>query len=140
MKKSLIKEREPIALRAKDLLGGRKSLYLDYYVSADKNHAHKYEFLKLYLLPETSKENREQNKATLQSAKAIQAKLKKAEDDIAATERLISDLESQMGLPEVYANPEASARVAREHRDAQARLDALYEDWEALSEAAAEQL
>lgn len=73
MKKSLIKEREPIALRAKDLLGGRKSLYLDYYVSADKNHAHKYEFLKLYLLPETSKENREQNKATLQSAKAIQA-------------------------------------------------------------------
>ena len=73
MKKSLIKEREPIALRAKDLLGGRKSLYLDYYVSADKNHAHKYEFLKLYLLPETSKENREQNKVTLQSAKAIQA-------------------------------------------------------------------
>ena len=73
MKKSLIKEREPIALRAKDLKGGRKSLYLDYYVSADKNHAHKYEFLKLYLLPETSKENREKNKATLQSAKAIQA-------------------------------------------------------------------
>ena len=73
MKKSLIKEKQPIALRAKDLLGGRKSLYLDYYVSADKNHAHKYEFLKLYLLPETSKENREQNKVTLQSAKAIQA-------------------------------------------------------------------
>ena len=74
-----------------------------------------------------------------ESAKAIQAKLKKAEDDIAATEQLISDLESQMGLPEVYANPEASARVAREHRDTQARLDALYEDWEALSEAAADQ-
>ena len=73
MKKSLIKEKQPIALRAKDLLGGRKSLYLDYYVSADKNHAHKYEFLKLYLLPESSKENREQNKVTLQSAKAIQA-------------------------------------------------------------------
>ena len=74
-----------------------------------------------------------------ESAKAIQAKLKRAEDDIAATEQLIADLEGQMGLPEVYANPEASARVAREHRDAQARLDALYEDWEALTEAAAEQ-
>ncbi len=71
--KTRIRQKEPIALRAKDLLGGRKSLYLDYYVSADKNHAHKYEFLKLYLLPETSKENREKNKATLQSAKAIQA-------------------------------------------------------------------
>lgn len=72
MKKS-IKQKEPITLRTKDLLGGRKSLYLDYYVSSDKNHAHKYEFLKLYLLPETSKENREQNKETLKAAKAIQA-------------------------------------------------------------------
>ena len=33
----------------------------------------------------------------------------------------------------------SSARVAREHRDAQAELDALYEEWEALSEAVAEQ-
>ena len=73
MKKSLIKEKQPIALRAKELLGGRQSLYLDYYVEGSKNHNHKYEFLKLYLLPETSKENREQNKVTLQSAKAIQA-------------------------------------------------------------------
>ena len=71
--KSSIKEKQPIALRAKDLLGGRKSLYLDYYVEGSKSHNHKYEFLKLYLLPETSKENREQNKETLKVAKAIQA-------------------------------------------------------------------
>lgn len=68
-----IKEKEPITLRVKELQGGRKSLYLDYYVSADKNHAHKYEFLKLYLLPETSKENREKNKETIKAAKAIHA-------------------------------------------------------------------
>ena len=73
MKKSSIKEKEPITLRTKELKGGRKSLYLDFYVSSDKNHAHKYEFLKLYLLPETSRENREQNKITLKAAKAIQA-------------------------------------------------------------------
>ena len=73
MGKSLIKEKEPIALRAKALKGGRQSLYLDYYVEGAKNHNHKYEFLKLYLLPETSKENKELNKVTLQSAKAIQA-------------------------------------------------------------------
>lgn len=73
MKKQSIKEKEPIALRAKELKGGRKSLYLDYYVEGSKNHNHKYEFLKLYLLPETSKENKELNKVTLQSAKAIQA-------------------------------------------------------------------
>ena len=73
MRKPSIKENEPIALRAKALKGGRQSLYLDYYVEGSKNHNHKYEFLKLYLLPETSKENRELNKVTLQSAKAIQA-------------------------------------------------------------------
>lgn len=71
--KSLLREKEPIALRAKELKGGRKSLYLDYYVEGSKNHNHKYEFLKLYLLPETSKENREKNKVTMQSAKAIHA-------------------------------------------------------------------
>lgn len=73
MKKTSIKQREPIALRAKALAGGRQSLYLDYYQEGSRNHAHKYEFLKMYLLPETSKEIREQNKATLQAAKAIQA-------------------------------------------------------------------
>ena len=44
-----------------------------------------------------------------------------------------------MGQPEVYSNPAESTRVAREHREAQAQLDALYEAWEALSEAVAEQ-
>ncbi|MBQ6345999.1 MAG: ABC-F family ATP-binding cassette domain-containing protein, partial [Clostridia bacterium] len=80
------------------------------------------------------KEKRRQRLAK-ESAKALQAKLKKAEEDIAATEQLISDLEEQMGKPEIYSNPAESARVAREHREAQARLDGLYEEWEALSEA-----
>ncbi len=44
-----------------------------------------------------------------------------------------------MGQPEVYANPEESARVAREHREAQQRLDALYEERDELSEAVAGQ-
>ena len=72
-----------------------------------------------------------------ESAKALKQKLAQAEADIAATEALIARLESDMGLPEIYANPSESARVAREHRDAQARLDALYESWEELSEAVA---
>lgn len=71
MKKSSIRIKQPISLRAKELKGGRKSLYLDYYQEGSKNHAHKYEFLKLYLLPETSKENREANRNTMQGAEAI---------------------------------------------------------------------
>ncbi len=72
-----------------------------------------------------------------ESAKALRQKLAQAEADIAATEDLIAKLESDMGLPEIYSNPAESARVAREHKDAQAKLDALYEDWEELSEAVA---
>lgn len=84
------------------------------------------------------KEKRRQRLAK-ESAKALKLKLKQAEADIAVAEQRITELESRMGLPEVYANPAESARVAREHRDAQQRLDALYEEWEALSEAAAEE-
>ena len=84
------------------------------------------------------KEKRRQRLAK-ESAKALQQKLARTEADIAATEQLIADLEAQMGQPEIYANPSESARVAREHRAAQERLDALYEEWNLLSEAAAEQ-
>ena len=70
-----------------------------------------------------------------ESAKALKQRHAKVEADIAATEDLIAGLEGQMGLPEVYANPAESARVARKHREAQERLEQLYEDWEALSEA-----
>ncbi len=70
-----------------------------------------------------------------ESAKALAQRLKRAEEDIAATERLIADLEAQMGTPEIYANPAESARVAREHKEAQESLEALYQLWEELSEA-----
>ncbi len=88
-----------------------------------------------------TQQDKEKRRARLakESAKALQQRLKKAEADIAATEQAIAELEAQMGLPEVYANPAESARVAREHREAQERLDGLYELWEALSEAAAEE-
>ncbi len=83
------------------------------------------------------KEKRRQRLAK-ESARALRQRLKETEADIAQTEQLISDLEAQMGTPEVYANPAESARVSREHKDAQQRLDALYELWEELSEAVAE--
>ncbi len=87
-----------------------------------------------------TQQDKEKRRARLakESAKALQQRLKQTEADIAATEQRISDLEAQMGLPEVYANPEESTRVAREHREAQERLDGLYELWEELSEAVAE--
>lgn len=65
--------KQPITLRTKSLSGGRKSLYLDYYdySTRDKAKSHRYEFLKLYLLPETSRENKAQNREIMRSAQAI---------------------------------------------------------------------
>ena len=87
-----------------------------------------------------TQQDKERRRARLQkeSARALQQRLRQAEADIAATEQALSDLEHQMTLPEVYSNPDESARVAREHRAAQQRLDDLYELWDELSEAAAD--
>ena len=73
-----------------------------------------------------------------ESAKALRQKLKDAEADIARTEETIAELEAVMGDPETYRDAQRAQAVAKDHREAQARLDALYEDWEVLSEAVAE--
>lgn len=65
------KVKEPIKLRRKALAGGNVSLYLDIY---HKNGKREYEFLKLYLIPETSKADRDKNAATLRLAEAVRAR------------------------------------------------------------------
>nr|CAI9751255.1 integrase [Caudoviricetes sp.]CAI9751848.1 integrase [Caudoviricetes sp.] len=65
-----IKVKEPVKLRAKTLADGSQSLYLDIY----KDGRRRYEFLKLYLLPESGKDGRTakaMNEATLKAAQAI---------------------------------------------------------------------
>ena len=47
-------------------------------------------------------------------------------------------LEARMADPETYKSPDAAQNLAQEHRDAQEALDALYSDWEELSEAVSE--
>lgn len=68
MKKE-IKIKEPIRLRTKELLNGCLSLYLDIYINGKR----KYEFLKLYIIPEHSKTDKERNAETLKLANAIKA-------------------------------------------------------------------
>lgn len=69
--KSASEVKEPVRLREKKLAGGVVSLYLDTYIG---NGRRKYEFLKLYLVPEASRADKERNKETLSLAKAIRAK------------------------------------------------------------------
>ena len=69
MAKKTIKVKEPIRLREKVLNNGNRSLYLDIY----RNGQRKYEFLKMYLIPESDSTAKERNKQTLLAANAIKA-------------------------------------------------------------------
>lgn len=69
-KKKPQKVKEPIRLRTKDLADGSKSLYLDVY----RNGKRTYEYLKMYLIPETDNNARRQNEITMAAANAIKSK------------------------------------------------------------------
>lgn len=62
--------KEPIKIREKKLRNGNISLYLDIY----RNGKREYEFLKLYLVPEKTRQDKEQNKRTMLLANSIKAK------------------------------------------------------------------
>ena len=65
-----MKAKEPVRLRQKEIANGNISLYLDIY----RNGKRKYEFLKMYLIPERTREDREMNRRTLATANAVKAK------------------------------------------------------------------
>ena len=65
--KKQVKFKEPVRLREKPLKDGNRSLYLDIYNKGIR----KYEYLKLYLIPETTQEAKLRNKETLRIAEEI---------------------------------------------------------------------
>lgn len=68
MKKQL-KIKEPIKIRTKELSNGCQSIYLDIYMEGKRQ----YEFLKLYIIPENDKTDKERNHETLRLANAIKS-------------------------------------------------------------------
>ncbi len=61
---------EPVKLRKRKTRTGLYSLYLDTYAKGKRT----YEYLRLYLVPEKTREDKRKNKETLQLAEAIRAK------------------------------------------------------------------
>ena len=62
--------KESIKIRRKKIASGNISLYLDIY----RNGKREYEFLKLYLIPEKTRADKEKNRETMRLAEAIKAK------------------------------------------------------------------
>lgn len=62
--------KEPVRLRRRVLPSGNTSLYLDVYMKGRR----KLEFLRLYLVPEKTRSDKEKNRETIQLANAIKAK------------------------------------------------------------------
>ena len=68
-RRKVIKAKEPVRIRYKNLANGNKSIYLDIYQKGKRS----YEFLKLYLVPETSPEAKIQNENTRVAANTIKS-------------------------------------------------------------------
>ena len=68
--KKRAKVKEPIRLRMKELADGSKSLYLDIY----RNGKRSYEYLKMYIIPETDDNARKRNAATMTAANTIKSR------------------------------------------------------------------
>ncbi|MCC8038347.1 MAG: site-specific integrase [Bacteroidales bacterium] len=62
--------KEPIKLRRRKTKSGNTSLYLDIYLNGERT----YEYLKLYLIPERTRADKDKNRETLQLAEAIKSK------------------------------------------------------------------
>ena len=69
MARKILKAKEPVRIRFKALADGGKSIYLDIYA----NGVRRYDFLKLYLVPERTAADRLQNEQTMRAANAIKA-------------------------------------------------------------------
>lgn len=67
--KKLLKIKEPIKVRTKRLMNGCQSIYLDIYMDGKRQ----YEFLKLYIIPENDKFDKERNHETMKLANAIKS-------------------------------------------------------------------
>lgn len=67
--KKVIKAKEPVRIRFKELQNGNKSIYLDIY----RNGKRTYEFLKLYIVPEIDPSSRAMNQHNMALANKIKA-------------------------------------------------------------------
>lgn len=113
--KKTIKAKEPIKIRLKPLANGNQSIYFDIY----RNGKRTYEFLKFYLIPETSLQAKQQNVATMQTVEIMKAQriidLQNEEAGIKVQNQLLKNITLQDWLESYKKSSEDSYRS--KHRD-----------------------
>ena len=67
-------------------------------------------------------------------ARELKESIKRTEQQISETEKEIKKLEELMSDPATYQDRELSERISRDYREAEARQELLYEEWERLME------
>lgn len=80
---------------------------------------------------------RRKKRLAAEGAKRLREKVLQAEGAISDAEERLAHLEARMADPETYRDAARAARVGREHRALQARIEELYTEWEEISDAAA---
>lgn len=117
------KAKEPVRIRFKKLANGNESIYLDIY----KDGKRKYEFLKLYRIPEVTPSDKERNKTTMDAVNVIKAKriieLTNGQagiiDKSKGKKMLLSDLMS------LYANEKAKNSIKNGHSTSRSKQIAV---------------
>ena len=79
-------------------------------------------------LDKEKKKSREEQRRLLEKKEQIRS----VEKEISETEQEITRMEAKMADPGTYQDAEAAAELSRQYREAQDRLEALYERWEEL--------
>ncbi len=104
----MVGTKEPVRLRMKELKGGGASLYLDIYSDGQRT----YEFLKLYLVPESEEGAKARNRETMRIANVIKAR------------RILELQEGRAGLTHHVGNSDlfTFARSEMMKRDGSTRL------------------
>ena len=78
-------------------------------------------------IQEEKKKKREQDKLIKEQAQRI----KTIEANIATSENLLAELQSQLCLEEVYSNPQRSSEINKQISQIENEIEKLYADWEA---------
>jgi len=69
-----------------------------------------------------------------QRLKEKKEQLKRAEEAIAKAEREAAELEAVLADPETYRDPAAAAEKTKQYNRLKETIDALYAEWETISE------